>query len=410
MPANFPPSVLRRTSVPLTRRPLRALLVASLLAALFAEELGALLQIRAADRQRVMDVLREEGVHGCAHLVGHPNARDELCFARNARPVLAERRADLQRAWAETTYRMQALRDNPACALEEHQRLLDVGDPGLSVAPGYDPADDVAAPFVARGARPRIAVLREQGVNGQVELAAAFHRAGFEAHDVHVSDLLAGRASLAGFKGFAAGGGFSYGDVLGAGQGWAKSILLNERVRSEFEAFFARDDTFALGVCNGCQMMAALKELIPGAAHWPAFVRNRSEQFEARVAMVEVVKSPSLFLAGMEGSRMPIAVAHGEGRAEFADAEMGPATALREHVVALRWVNNYGDPTEIYPFNPNGSPLGISGLTTRGGRVTIMMPHPERVFRAVQHSWGPDEWFEDGPWMRMFRNARKWVG
>jgi phosphoribosylformylglycinamidine synthase len=376
-----------------------------MLAALFAEELGALLQIRAADRQRVMDVLREEGVHGCAHLVGHPNERDELCFARNARPVLAERRADLQRAWAETTYRMQALRDNPACALEEHQRLLDVGDPGLSVALGYDPADDIAAPLVARGARPRIAVLREQGVNGQVELAAAFHRAGFEAHDVHMSDLLAGRAGLAGFKGFAAGGGFSYGDVLGAGQGWAKSILFNERARAEFEAFFARDDTFALGVCNGCQMMAALKELIPGAGHWPSFERNRSEQFEARFVMVEIDESPSILLRGMAGSRIPVATAHGEGRAAF-----GGEADADEALVTMRYVDHRGHVTETYPLNPNGSPQGITGLTTPDGRFNVMMPHPERVFRSVQMSWAPDGAREDSAWMRLFRNARVWVG
>ncbi len=375
------------------------------LAALFAEELGAVLQVRAADRQRVMDVLRDEGAHGCAYLIGHPNARDELCFTRNARPVLAEPRAELQRAWAETTYRMQALRDNPACALEEHQRLLDLGDPGLSIATTFDPAEDIAAPFVAKGARPRIAVLREQGVNGQVEMAAAFDRAGFEARDVHMSDILAGRASLAHYKGFAAGGGFSYGDVLGAGQGWAKSILFNVRARGEFEAFFARPDTFALGACNGCQMMAALKELIPGAAHWPAFERNRSEQFEARFVMVAIEESPSILLRGMAGSRMPVATAHGEGRAEFArEADIDAA------LVTMRFVDHRGDVTETYPLNPNGSPRGITGLTTPDGRFNIVMPHPERVFRSVQMSWAPDAAREDSPWMRMFRNARAWVG
>ena len=383
------------------------------LAALFSEELGAVLQIRAPERQRVMDVLREEGVNGCAYLIGHPNTRDELRFTRNARTVFADKRAELQRAWAETTYRMQALRDNPACALEEHQRLLDAADPGLSVTLGYDPAEDVTAPLLAPGAaapgvllsRPRVAVLREQGVNGQVEMAAVFHRAGFEAHDVHMSDILAGRASLAGFKGFAAGGGFSYGDVLGAGQGWAKSILFNARARGEFEAFFARPDTFALGVCNGCQMMAALKELIPGAAHWPAFERNRSEQFEARFVMVEIAHSPSILLRGMAGSRMPVATAHGEGRAQFA----GQAD-IEQALVTMRYVNHRGNVTETYPLNPNGSPQGVTGLTTQDGRFNIVMPHPERVFRSVQMSWSPDGAPEDSPWMRMFRNARVWVG
>jgi phosphoribosylformylglycinamidine synthase len=254
-----------------------------------------------------------------------------------------------------------------------------------------------------------MAVLREQGVNGQIEMAAAFDRAGFAAVDVHMSDIIAGRVSLKEFNGLVACGGFSYGDVLGAGEGWAKSILFNPRARDEFEAFFQRDDSFSLGVCNGCQMMSNLHDLIPGAEAWPHFERNNSEQFEARVAMVEVLKSPSLFLAGMAGSRLPIAVAHGEGRAAFR-AGHEPAEVLRRQLATLRYVDNYGDPTELYPANPNGSPLGITGLTTADGRFTIMMPHPERVFRAVQHSWRPDEWSEDGPWMRMFRNARVFVG
>ncbi|HYS74969.1 MAG TPA: phosphoribosylformylglycinamidine synthase subunit PurQ, partial [Burkholderiales bacterium] len=261
------------------------------------------------------------------------------------------------------------------------------------------------APFIAKGARPKIAVLREQGVNGQVEMAAAFDRAGFEAHDVHMSDLVAGRVSLAGFKGFAAGGGFSYGDVLGAGAGWAKAILFNPRAKDEFSAFFARGDTFALGTCNGCQMMSKLRGLIPGAEHWPRFVTNRSEQFEARFVMVEVTPSPSLFFSGMAGSRMAIATAHGEGRALFDSKD-----AIAGAIVALRFVNNRGAPTEIYPLNPNGSPQGITGLTTKDGRFTIVMPHPERVFRTVQQSWHPEGWGEDGPWLRIFRNARKWVG
>jgi phosphoribosylformylglycinamidine synthase len=373
------------------------------LAGLFAEELGAVLQVRADDRAAVMRRLVAAGLH--AIVVGAPNARDEIRLVRNARPVLAERRVDLQRAWSEVSYRMQLIRDNPDCAQEEFDRLLDAGDPGLSVALAFDPREDVAAPFVGRGARPQIAVLREQGVNGHVEMAAAFDRAGFEAVDVHMSDILAGRTSLAGFRGIVACGGFSYGDVLGAGEGWAKSILFNGRARAEFEAFFGRADTFGLGVCNGCQMMAALRELVPGGADWPSFVRNRSEQFEARFVMVEVTGSPSILFAGMAGSRMPVATAHGEGLASFAS----PAARARA-LACLRFVDNRGAPTETYPLNPNGSPGGITGLTTPDGRFTILMPHPERVFRAVQCSWRPDAPGDESPWLRLFRNARAWVG
>ncbi|HEU5282443.1 MAG TPA: phosphoribosylformylglycinamidine synthase subunit PurQ, partial [Burkholderiales bacterium] len=314
---------------------------------------------------------------------------------------------NLQRSWSETTYRMQKLRDNPQCAQEEYDRLLDTGDPGLHARLTYDPSHDVAAPFIATGQRPRIAVLREQGVNGQIEMAAAFDRAGFTAVDVHMTDIIGGRVSLAGFKGIVACGGFSYGDVLGAGEGWAKSILFNAGAREEFEAFFSRGDAFALGVCNGCQMMSNLRALIPGAEHWPHFVRNRAEQFEARFVMVEVTDSPSLFFAGMAGSRMPIAVAHGEGHAEFGSEQQ---LAAARKLAALRYVDNHGRPGPGYPFNPGGSPEGITGLTTADGRFTILMPHPERVFRTVQNSWHPEEWGEDGAWMRMFRNARVWVG
>jgi phosphoribosylformylglycinamidine synthase len=312
---------------------------------------------------------------------------------------------------------MQSLRDNPECAREEHDRILDAADPGISFALTYDPAALIVTPLargvaegrgvaVATGARPRVAILREQGVNSQVEMAAAFHRAGFEAVDVHMSDLLARRVSLAAFKGFAACGGFSYGDVLGGGQGWAKSILFNAVARREFERFFAREDTFALGSCNGCQMMAALKELIPGAGHWPAFQRNRSEQFEARFVMVEIPESPSILFRGMAGSRMPIATAHGEGRAQFTRPE---DQARAAPLVCMRFVDHRGQATETYPLNPNGSPLGITGLTTPDGRFSIVMPHPERVFRSVQMSWAPDRAGEDSPWMRIFRNARAWV-
>ena len=373
------------------------------LAALFAEELGAVIQVRADDRAQVMRRLADAGLH--ALVIGAPNARDEIRLVRNARPVLAEPRAALQRAWSEVSFRMQGLRDNPDCAQEEFDRLLDAEDPGLAAAPAFDPQQDVAAPFVGRGARPRLAVLREQGVNGQAEMAAAFDRAGFEAVDVHMTDLIGARVRLAGFKGVVACGGFSYGDVLGAGEGWAKSILFNGRARDEFGAFFARSDTFALGVCNGCQMMAALRELIPGAGGWPRFLRNRSEQFEARFVMVEVTESPSIFFAGMAGSRMPIATAHGEGRAAFA-TEAARAQAL----VCLRFVDHRGRPTETYPLNPNGSPGGITGLTTADGRFTVLMPHPERVFRSVQCSWHPEGWGEASPWLRLFRNARASVG
>jgi len=368
---------------------------------LFAEELGAVLQIRAADRTRVMDLLRSCGIGAIAHLIGNLNSRDEIVFTRNAQPVFKEKRVELQRAWSETSFRMQQLRDNPECAQEEYDRILDVSDPGLSFQLTFDSEKT----FMGKGAKPRVAVLREQGVNSQVEMAAAFTRAGFEAVDVHMSDIIAGRAALAGFKGLAVCGGFSYGDVLGGGQGWAKSILFNARARREFEAFFGRRDSFALGSCNGCQMMAALKEIIPGAQHWPVFGGNRSAQFEARYVMVEVLESPSVLLRGMAGSRMPIATAHGEGRAEFSSTE-----DLEKSLVAIRFVDNRGEPTQTYPLNPNGSPGGITGLTTPDGRVTVVMPHPERVFRSVQMSWAPDGAGEDSPWMRMFYNAREWVG
>ena len=373
------------------------------LAALFAEELGAVLQVRLQDRDAVLARLHAGNLQ--AQAIGSPNQSDDIRLMRGAAPVLTQTRIALQRAWSETTWRMQVLRDHPGCAREEYERILDAGDPGLHAKLTFDPAVDVAAPYIAKGARPKIAVLREQGVNGQVEMAAAFDRAGFDAADVHMSDIIAGRVSLSDYKGVTACGGFSYGDVLGAGEGWAKSILLNARARGEFESYFGRGDVFALGVCNGCQMMSNLREIIPGSAHWPKFLKNRSEQFEARFIMVEVTESPSLFFAGMAGSRMAVATAHGEGRAVFADSD-----AQAKALVALRFVDNRGAATELYPANPNGSPAGITGLTTADGRFTIVMPHPERVFRSVQQSWHPQGWAEDSPWMRMFRNARAWVG
>jgi len=378
-------------------------------AALFAEELGAVIQVPRAEVAVVMAQLTAHGLGNMVHRLGEPDSLDRIDFLFAGQPVLSESRVELQRAWSETTYRMQALRDNPACAREEYDALLDASDPGLCPRVPFDPEEDIAAPLVATGVRPRLAVLREQGVNGQVEMAAAFHHAGFDAIDVHMSDLLAGRVSLADFKGLVACGGFSYGDVLGAGQGWAKSVLFHAELRDMFSAFFERPDSFALGVCNGCQMLSSLKELIPGAAVWPRFVRNVSEQFEARFAQVEVLGSPSLFLHGMQGAVLPIAVAHGEGRADFGDTATA-RQALGQGLVSLRFLDGHGRVAETYPANPNGSPLGITGLTTTDGRVTIMMPHPERVFRSVQNSWHPDDWGEDAPWMRMFRNARVWVG
>ncbi len=377
--------------------------VADLLAALFAEELGAVLQVREADTPGVMEILRRHGL--AARIVARPTDDDVIRVVHDGLIVYQRSRVDLQRAWSETTWQMQSLRDNPDCARQEYDRTLDTADPGLSVRLTFDPAEDVAAPLVARGARPKIAILRDQGVNGEVEMAAAFDRAGFDAHDVHMSDVIGGRVSLADFQAMAACGGFSFGDVLGGGEGWAKSALYNARARDEFSAFFARPDTIALGVCNGCQMMAALKELIPGAEAWPRFVKNTSEQFEARVVMVEVLPGPSVFFAGMAGSRIPIVTAHGEGRAAF-DAAEDASRVIR----TLRYVDNRGAATETYPLNPNGSAGGLTGVTTADGRFMIVMPHPERVFRSVQWSWHPDGWGEDAPWMRVFRNARVFLG
>jgi len=376
---------------------------------LFNEELGAVLQVRAADADATVATLNAAGLQGCVSVIGQVAGHSAIDIRQKGSQVFSESLVNLHRAWSATTYQMQSLRDNPACAQQEYDRLLDAADPGMHVHLTYDLNEDVAAPFINTGKRPNMAILREQGVNGQVEMAAAFDRAGFQAVDVHMSDIIAGRVSLKDFHGFVACGGFSYGDVLGAGEGWAKSILFNVRARDEFSAFFQRADSFALGVCNGCQMMSNLHSIIPGTAHWPHFVRNKSEQFEARYAMVEVLESPSLFFSGMAGSRMPIAVAHGEGFAEFSDAS-AVEKALADKLVSMRFVDNRGVATEIYPFNPNGSPQGVTGLTTQDGRFSIMMPHPERVFRAVQHSWHPEGWGEDGPWLRMFRNARKFAG
>lgn len=382
---------------------------AKVAAILFNEELGAVIQVR---QDATPDVLAQFSAAGlgedCVAVIGKPVNCADVAISLNGEVLFTGDRRLLQRQWAETSYQIQRLRDNADCADQEFDGLLEEDNPGLSVKLGFDVNHDIAAPYIKKGVRPQVAVLREQGVNGQVEMAAAFDRAGFNAIDVHMSDILAGRVDLNDFKGMVACGGFSYGDVLGAGEGWAKSALFNSRARDAFQGFFERADSFTLGVCNGCQMMSNLHELIPGSEFWPHFVRNRSEQFEARVAMVQVQESNSIFLQGMAGSRMPIAIAHGEGHAEFAN-EQALLEADLSGCVALRFVDNHGKVTETYPANPNGSPRGITGLTSRDGRVTIMMPHPERVFRAVQNSWRPDDWNEDAAWMRMFRNARAWV-
>jgi phosphoribosylformylglycinamidine synthase len=375
------------------------------LPALFNEELGAVLQVRNSDCNEVMNVLNHAGLVDCTHGIGTVVKSQQLTISLAGTLVYSASRAQLQTIWSEVSYRMQALRDNPDCALQQFKSILDNNDPGLHAVLTFDVKDDITAPFF-NTTRPKVAILREQGVNGHVEMAAAFDRAGFTCIDVHMSDIIHGRINLKDFKGLAACGGFSYGDVLGAGGGWSKSILYNAKAREEFAAFFQRADTFGLGVCNGCQMMSGLKEIIPGADHWPRFMRNTSEQFEARVAMVEVRKSPSILFAGLEGSRMPVAIAHGEGRAEFA---FSPAISLEKEIVALQYVDNYGIVTTDFPANPNGSPFGITGLTTADGRFTIMMPHPERCFRTLQNSWHPNDWGDYGPWMRLFRNAKIWT-
>jgi phosphoribosylformylglycinamidine synthase len=377
------------------------------IAVLFNEELGGVIQVLESDIDAVNAVLAEFDLTDLTHDIGTLNTTDMIEFSRDGVAVLNDSRVSMRTTWAQTTFEMQKLRDNPECAEQEHAAKQDAEDPGLHVALSYDVNEDIAAPYIAKGVKPKVAILREQGVNSHLEMAAAFTRAGFDAIDVHMSDVLAGRITLEQFAGLAACGGFSYGDVLGAGEGWAKSILFNSIARDQFEGFFKRNDTFSLGVCNGCQMLSNLKSLIPGTEYWPHFVTNQSARFEARVAMVEVMESKSVLLDGMAGSRMPIAVSHGEGQAEFAnDGALKNVGAQ----VAMRYVDNYGKPTMQYPANPNGSPEGITGLTSQDGRSTIMMPHPERVFRAVANSWRPDDWQEDGAWMRIFRNARKFVG
>ncbi|MGF1752362.1 phosphoribosylformylglycinamidine synthase [Vibrio makurazakiensis] len=379
------------------------------LAALFNEELGAVIQVRNDDLDAVLSTLAANGLEACSHVIGSVEASDELVIKSGESVVIERNRTELRTIWAETTHKMQGLRDNPVCADQEHEAKKDNSDPGLNVKLSFDVNEDIAAPYINKGAKPKMAILREQGVNSHVEMAAAFDRAGFEATDIHMSDILTGQAVLEEYNGLVACGGFSYGDVLGAGEGWAKSVLFNDSTRDQFENFFKREDTFSLGVCNGCQMLSNLRELIPGAEYWPRFVRNESERFEARFSLVEVQKSDSVFFNGMEGSRMPIAVSHGEGRVEVRDNDHLNAIE-NSGTVALRYVDNNGNQTQQYPNNPNGSPNAITGLTTTDGRVTIMMPHPERVFRTVANSWSPEGWGENGAWMRMFQNARKNVG
>ncbi len=387
------------------------------LGALFSEEPGAVIQVRRNDTGRVLDELDRRGLGRgpgrFCHVVGQLRDDDRIVFTWEDRELLAAPRTHYQKLWSETTFRMQTLRDNPECAREEHERIDDTEDPGLSPHLTFDPSERPEGPEVARHAaveeRPRLAILREQGVNGQVEMAAAFDRAGFASIDVHMSDILSGAVTLETFRGLVACGGFSYGDVLGAGLGWAKSVLFSPRARREFEQFFQRENTFALGVCNGCQAISALKELIAGADDWPRFIKNRSEQFEGRLILVEVMDSPSILLRGMSGARLPIAVAHGEGRAEF-DGQAQLDRIRSAGLISARYVDGRGRATEHYPENPNGSPGGLTALSTPDGRVTIMMPHPERVFRSVQHSWCPSDWGDDAPWFRLFANARAWVG
>ena len=380
--------------------------------ALFNEELGAVIQVRREDRDAVFAILRKLNLSAYSHVIGKPNSNGRIEIWRDAKNIFAEPREVLQKMWANTSYQIARLRDNPVCADSEFTLLDSLSDPGMSPRLTFDPAEDIAAPFIAKSSRPKVAILREQGVNSHVEMAYAVNWAGFDSFDVHMSDLLSGKAKLDDFRGLIACGGFSYGDVLGAGEGWAKTILFNQQLRDQFSTFFNRQDSFALGVCNGCQMMSNLAGIIPGADAWPKFTRNQSEQYEARLVMAEVLPSPSIFTEGMEGSQLPIAIAHGEGFANF--SQQGNLDQItKQGLAAVRFVDHQGHPTETYPMNPNGSPGGLTGVTTPDGRFTVMMPHPERVFRSAQMSWCPPEWLEipDGasPWLRLFRNARRWA-
>jgi phosphoribosylformylglycinamidine synthase len=372
---------------------------------LFNEELGVIIQVRSETLKQVIEDLAEVDL-ACLE-IARVRQDQAVVVKQENQELVNSTRSELECQWAKTSYHIQCMRDNPKCAKEEFSSIVENSDPGLSAECNFDINHDVAAPLIARGVRPRIAILREQGVNSQVEMAAAFTRAGFVAIDVHMSEVMDGTISLSEFHGLAACGGFSYGDVLGAGEGWAKSILFHNQARDEFQSFFERSDTFTLGVCNGCQMLAALKDLIPGTDAWPKFVQNESEQFEARLSLVRVGKTRSIFLTDMEGSLLPVVVSHGEGRATMSPSSMKDLKNNQQ--IAMRFSDNFGNSTRVYPFNPNGSVGGLTGVTSEDGRVLAMMPHPERGFRSIQYSWRPDEWKEDGPWMRLFRNSRVWV-
>jgi phosphoribosylformylglycinamidine synthase len=380
--------------------------------ALFNEELGAVIQVRRSDRDAVFSILRKLDLSACSHIIAKPNNNGQLEIWLDAKKIFSEPRELLQKMWSRTSHQIARLRDNPACADSELQLLDSIADPGLSPKLTFDPTENIAAPYIKQNKRPKLAILREQGVNSHMEMAYAMHWAGFDSYDVHMSDLLSQKVSLNLFRGMVACGGFSYGDVLGAGEGWAKTILFNPILRDQFSAFFAHQDSFAVGVCNGCQMMSNLSEIIPGASAWPKFTRNQSEQYESRLVMTEIMPSPSIFTQGMVGSQLPIAIAHGEGFANFSQ-QGNRAQLQKDGLITLRFVDSLGQATETYPLNPNGSEGGLTGVTTPDGRFTVMMPHPERVFRAVQMSWCPPEWLAspDGasPWMRLFRNARRWV-
>lgn len=368
-------------------------------ATLFNEELGAVVQFKSSDYAKVYDTIVANQLEDNFSIIGNVTNQDLLEIQQDGKVILSVTRTRLQKEWEQTSYRMQSQRDDPYCAEQEFNLICQAQDPGLHVKVNFDWPE---APTIITGIKPKIAILREQGVNGHVEMAAAFDRVGFTAIDVHMSDIIAGRFDLANVQGMAACGGFSYGDVLGAGTGWARAILLNAQARAQFSAFFARENTFALGVCNGCQMLSQLTELIPGTEHWPRFGRNRSEQFEARLSLVEIQPSPSILLRDMAGARLPITVAHGEGRVK------NPEEVAAE-CVAMRYIDNHDRWTENYPSNPNGSVAGMTGFTSKDGRVTIMMPHPERVFRTVQMSWHPAAWPENSPWIKLFLNAYNFV-
>ena len=375
------------------------------LAVLFNEELGAVIQVSESELSAVREVLKAHDLLGLTYELGSVSSEDRFEITRGSKKLLSEKRSELRGIWAELTHQMQRLRDNPECADQEFEAKKAIDNKGLSAHLTYDVNEDIAAPYISKGVKPKVAVLREQGVNSHVEMAAAFDRAGFAAIDVHMSDLMTGRYNLNDFNAMVACGGFSYGDVLGAGGGWAKSILFNPQLRDQFSQFFANENTLSLGVCNGCQFISTLAEIIPGAENWPRFVRNKSERFEARAAMVKINDTNSLWFKGMAGSHMPIAVSHGEGRVEFKTPEN--LTALQaQNLIVAQYVDSHLNVTETYPANPNGSALGITAISNVDGRIAAMMPHPERVFRAVSNSWYPEDWSEDGAWMRIFRNAR----